>query len=91
MTKITVESIKSLGIDKVARFSACIYVNYLYYMNGGGYGYSDKQIKKIEKRQSDYVYANYDKYVTGVVNTINKTQTDTSGKYFKKEYIKWFS
>lgn len=87
----TRENLEKLGAEKVARFAACIYVNYLYYMNGGAKGYGEAQIKTIEAKETKRVLDNFDAYVDGVVKAVNSVAGTTTEIYFKKAYLKWFA
>lgn len=89
---ITAESIQALGQEKVARFAGCIYINYLFHMNGGGHGYKADSIQKMKKSEEDRVNKNFIAYTESVAKAIaeNNPQTITE-TWFLKAYTEWYS
>ena len=90
MKTITEKTLRTLGVETVAKFAGSINVNYLIYMNGGSNGYSLKQLETIKAKQSKYVKENFESFISGVVKTLNTQATTDTEKYLKKAYQEWY-
>ena len=91
MNTITENTLRTLGVETVAKFAGSINVNYLVYMNGGSNGYSLKQLEAIKAKQAKYVKENFESFISGVVKTLNNTATTATEKYLKKAYQEWYA
>jgi hypothetical protein len=88
---ITFENIMALGAETIARRSARVYINYLYYMNGGG-GYTKKAVEKMEARQKELTLQDVEGFARSVVRVIDKApETCPTKRYFQKAYAQWFA
>lgn len=87
--KITLDHLRGLGVDDVARMAGCINVNYLFRMNG--LMLEPNRINKIKSRVEAKVKSDFEAYIGGVMDTLNGDHESDSLKYLKQSYIEWFA
>lgn len=90
MKVVTLTGMQSLGVEKVSKFAACIYINYLVYMNGSQRGYSEDQIKNIKASEIKRVAENFDSYINGVIKALQSRPNTITEEFFHKAYIDWY-
>ena len=91
MKNITVDSLREIGIEKIAKFAGSINANYILYVNGGAQGYTYADLMKIKKTQEKYVHENFEDFIKAVVKRLNSEAVTVTEKYLKVEYKKWYS
>jgi hypothetical protein len=91
VNKITVESLRALGVDKVARFAGCINANYLVHINPTMAGLSYDGLEKVKNRYTEYVKKNYEAYINAVAESFNTEPVTMTDKYKRKAYLEWYA
>jgi len=50
-----------------------------------------EKLETLKAKYSEYVRNNFNEYVKGVVNTLNKKSSTQTELYLQTSYIRWFS